>query len=69
VLLAGATLVAASAIGGSAAPRAARAQIASIPSIPPSPGWTRALPPGPDSRTKMTDAYVRLVARDAYFWA
>lgn len=33
-----------------------------------SPGWTRALPAGPDTRVKITDAYVRLVAREAYFW-
>jgi hypothetical protein len=29
----------------------------------------RALPPGPDSAVKITEAYARLVARDAYFWA
>lgn len=33
-----------------------------------SPGWNRALPAGPDTRVKMTDAYVRLIAREAYFW-
>lgn len=27
------------------------------------------MPPGPDSRVKMTEGYARLVARDAYFWA
>src|ERR1700754_945561 len=37
--------------------------------LPPSPGWGRALPPGPDTRVKMTEAYAKLVARDAYFWA
>ena len=37
--------------------------------LPPSPGWTRALPPGPDTRVKMTEAYVKLVAWEAYFWA
>src|SRR4029077_18547881 len=36
--------------------------------VPPSPGWTRALPPGPDTRVKMTEAYVKLVAWEAYFW-
>ena len=35
----------------------------------PSPEWTRALPAGPDTRVKMTEAYAKLVARDAYFWA
>jgi hypothetical protein len=37
--------------------------------ISPSPGWARALPPGPDTRVKITEAYAKLVARDAYFWA
>jgi hypothetical protein len=34
-----------------------------------SPGWSRALPSGPDTRVKITEEYARLVARDAYFWA
>jgi hypothetical protein len=38
-------------------------------SLPPSPGWARALPPGPDARVKITEAYAKLVVRDAYFWA
>jgi hypothetical protein len=38
-------------------------------SVPPSPGWTRAMPPGPDARTKIAEAYAMHVARDAYFWA
>jgi hypothetical protein len=37
--------------------------------VPPSPGWGRALPPGPDTRVKITEAYAAHVARDAYFWA
>jgi len=37
--------------------------------ISPSPGWVRALPPGPDTRVKITEEYAKLVARDAYFWA
>lgn len=36
---------------------------------PLSPGWRAALPPGPVAATKITEAYARLVARDAYFWA
>src|SRR5262245_16832303 len=40
-----------------------------IQSTSPSPGWTRAMPPGPDVRVKITEEYARLVARDAYFWA
>jgi hypothetical protein len=34
-----------------------------------SPGWTRALPAGPDTQVKITEEYADLVARDAYFWA
>ena len=34
-----------------------------------SPLWSRALPPGPDARVKITAAYAKLVGRDAYFWA
>jgi hypothetical protein len=37
--------------------------------LPPSPEWKLALPPGPDTRVKITEAYAKLVARDAYFWA
>jgi hypothetical protein len=35
----------------------------------PSPGWSRAMPAPPDPRVKITEAYARMVARDAYFWA
>src|SRR6516164_2342318 len=34
-----------------------------------SPNLARAMPPGPDARVKITEAYARHVARDAYFWA
>ena len=37
--------------------------------VAPSPGWARALPPGPDARVKITEEYVRQVGREAYFWA
>lgn len=37
--------------------------------LPPSPNWARALPPGPDARVKITEAYAAHVARDAFFWA
>src|SRR6478609_7944788 len=46
----------------------AQAQVP-VPPIPPSPGWTKALPPGPDTRVKITEEYAKMVARDAYFWA
>ena len=35
----------------------------------PSPDWTKATPPGPDTRVKITEEYAKLVGRDAYFWA
>jgi hypothetical protein len=34
-----------------------------------SPGWRRAMPPPPDVRVKVTEAFARMVAREAYFWA
>jgi hypothetical protein len=46
----------------------AQAQVPAPP-ISPSPGWIRALHPGPDTRVKITEEYAKLVARDAYFWA
>lgn len=42
---------------------------ASALSVTPSPGWSRAMPPGPDARVKFTEEYARHVVRDAYFWA
>ena len=64
VLLAGTTLAAASALTGP------RAQAAPDPQpLPPSPDWMRAMPAGPDANVKITEAYARMVARDAYFWA
>jgi hypothetical protein len=42
---------------------------AQAPSILPSPDWSLALPTGPDTGVKITEAYARMVARDAYFWA
>ena len=32
-------------------------------------GWSRTLPPGPDTRVKITAQYAKHVARDAFFWA
>lgn len=37
--------------------------------IAPSPSWAHAMPPGPDPSVKISEAYARLIARDAYFWA
>jgi len=68
LLLGGATLAAASAIGASAPLGKAEAQ-QQPPMLTPAPGWNRALPPGPDARTKITEPYARHIARDAYFWA
>ena len=36
--------------------------------LPASPGWTRALPPGPDTHVKITEEYAKHIARDTYFW-
>jgi hypothetical protein len=33
-----------------------------------SPAWAGHMPPAPDSRVKMTEAYARHIGRDAYFW-
>jgi hypothetical protein len=38
-------------------------------SLQAAPGWDNAMPSGPDTRVKITEAYARLVARDVYFWA
>ena len=45
------------------------ATLAHADAVAPSPGWARALPPGPDTSVKITEAYARHVARDAFFWA
>jgi hypothetical protein len=36
---------------------------------PMSPNWAAALPDGPDTRVRITEAYAAHVARDAFFWA
>jgi hypothetical protein len=60
IVLFGSALVAAAAIAG---------PLRAEPPIPASPGIARAMPPGPDTRVKITEAYAALVGRDAYFWA
>jgi hypothetical protein len=67
-LLSASTLAAASLLLGETPLPTQAAELKPLP-IPPSPEWARALPPGPDTRVKMTEVYARLVARDAYFWA
>lgn len=67
-VLVGATTLAATCFAATAPVHVAQAQQQPL-AIAPSPNWTRALPPGPDARTKMSEEYVRLVAHDAYFWA
>src|SRR6478609_653063 len=66
-LLGATTVAAASALPG--VPSTARADQLSPQPLPPSPEWKRALPPGPDTRVKMTEEYAKHIARDAYFWA
>ncbi len=70
VMFGGAMFATSSMIAGGAAP-AAHAQTSSLnpQPLPPSPEWARALPPGPDTTVKMTEAYAAMIARDAYFWA
>jgi hypothetical protein len=68
IVLAGTTLAAASALGTGASTRKAQAQQKPA-TLTPSSSWTRALPPGPDARGKITVEYAKEVARDAYFWA
>jgi hypothetical protein len=67
ILHAGATRAATSTIGTPDA----QAQTSSLnpQPLPPSPNWARALPNGPDTRVKITEAYAAHVARDAFFWA
>jgi hypothetical protein len=48
---------------------ASHSAFAQAQSVPPSPGWARTMPPGPDSRVKITEEYARQVGRDSYFWA
>ena len=69
LLLAGTTLAASSALAAGAPPSAAHAQDLNPQPLPPSPEWARALPPGPDTSVKITEAYAAMIARDAYFWA
>ena len=59
-LMAGTTLVAASAIGAATPLRNAKAQQQPA-TLAPSPSWTRALPAGPDRRVKITEEYAKHV--------
>ena len=65
----GASTIAAALIGESGTRPSARANEVNSNPIQPSPEWKRALPPGPDTRVKITEGYANLVARDVYFWA
>ena len=66
-LLGSGTLAVASALSAAAPHRTAHAL--NFQPLPPSPNWARALPPGPDTSVKITEAYAAHVARDAYFWS
>jgi hypothetical protein len=68
-LLLGAPTLAAACALGAGGPSIAGAQDLNLQPLPPSPEWARALPPGPDTRVKMTQEYTKLIAREAYFWA
>lgn len=70
LLFAGATLSAAPVFGaGTKSDAYAQASSLNPQPLPPSPEWARALPPGPDTSVKITEAYAEMIARDAYFWA
>src|SRR5580692_8551750 len=70
VLLTGTTLAIASVLAGATTPAAAAETSSLNPQpLPPSPGWDRAMPAGPDARVKITEAYAAHVARDVFFWA
>jgi hypothetical protein len=68
-LIAATTISMASALDAGVPSRSAQAQALNPQPLPPSPGWLRALPPSPDARVKVTEAYAAHVARDAFFWA
>ena len=70
ILLTGTTLAIASVLAGGTT-SIANAETSSLnpQPLPPSPEWARALPPGPDVRVKITEAYAAHVARDSFFWA
>jgi hypothetical protein len=70
ILLAGTTLALTSVLAGrSTSPARAETSSLNPQPLPPSPEWARVLPPGPDARVKITEAYAAHVARDAFFWA
>jgi hypothetical protein len=50
-------------------PTAAATTTSATSDVAPSPIWSRAMPPGPDRRVKITKEYAKHVARDAFFWA
>jgi hypothetical protein len=68
ILLGGVTFAVGGAIGSVRPLQATQVQ-PPAQSIAPSPSWLQALPPAPDTGTKITDEYAKHVARDAYFWA
>jgi hypothetical protein len=70
VLLGATTLASASALGGGGPEflSQARAEEIIAQRLIPSPDWASALPPGPDTSVKITEACARMVAWAAYFW-
>jgi hypothetical protein len=64
VLLAAGTILGSFTITSHAQEKKAEAD----PTPLPSPGWAKALPPGPDARVKITEAYAKHIGSDAYFW-
>ena len=48
--------------------KAAAAAPAVSTQVLPTPNWSCAMRPGPDSSVKITEAYARHIAKDAFFW-
>lgn len=67
-LVAGGAAVAATALPAATGTAQAQVQPPAEP-VAPSPNWTRAMPPTPDTRVRLTEQYARHVGRDVYFWA
>jgi hypothetical protein len=70
LLTATALLTAGASLGTFTLTSGAQEKKAEVDPMPlPSPGWAKALPPGPDARVKITEAYAKHVGSDAHFWS
>jgi hypothetical protein len=69
VMLGGATLATSSILADNTPGARARDFSLNPQALRLSPNWARALPPGPDTSVKVTQAYAAMVARNPYFGA